>query len=196
MIFTKYSNEYKPDVETLPDGSKKEIYVYAGPIYEYVRDNKLHKKKKRSHKAERLWFALWGIVFTALFFAGLIFDSIPTRTLYAILPYAIGALAIYSYIAAVFVFWPERETLKRRDKEKGIDRFKQSSLAGGILYFLSTIGTVIAITNNRQSVSYKDCLFLGCSTFMSIFFILVFVHTRRIVTKEIENPIEKNERMS
>ncbi len=184
MISTKYSKDYRQEVEKGPDGKMKDVFVYTGAYYKT-------DETEESHKRTRLILVAEGLLAVAAFIVGIYFNSSISHTFYAVVPYALNALNIYLLIESTIYYFPVREIYKKEEKEKGIDRIKTVGLLGSILFLISLAGALTKLFVFTVKASVGDHVFIVCNIVLLAVFISVFIAFKKINTKEFENPIEK-----
>ena len=152
MIIDRYLKDYKCEIRTGPDGKPREVYVYAGPLFD-------SSETKEEHKKNVIILTALSILAVALYILGLFFDSAPAHNWYAVLPYALNFLTYVFYVASVIAYMPIRENYNKRQKNAAFERFLPIGIIGGILSFLALIGTIVSFTK-AEKLATADFVFL------------------------------------
>lgn len=184
MISPKYGNDYRLDVETLPDGKKKDVKVYIGPYFESDESEAVHKKN-------RLFLLFSEIIFAVLLILNMTFYTELGKVWYVIVPFAVNVLAAYVFFESVAYFWPVRDKLTREQKERGQDRLKQMSAVQAVLCMISEVAGIITTGFLLASVSINDIVFCTLACVMLLITVSQTLYLRKIDAKEIENPLAK-----
>ncbi len=185
MITLRYGKEYRMDLETFPDGKKKQKMVYVGPLYDYV-------DTINEHKRQRSLLLVLVSLSAILFIFGFSFYSNLSRVWFTSTPYAVNALVIYLLFESIGYFWKYRSNLNREAKQRGGDRLKALSLIAASLYCISFAGSMGAIVSSYISeVTVFDYLYIMVILLSILLMLAAFFSARDIAYIEKENPTAK-----
>ena len=185
MITLRYGKEYRMDLETLPDGKKKQKMVYVGPLYDYVDTLGEHKRQRRL-------LLMIAILSAILFISGFSFYSNLSRVWFSAIPYASNALVIYLLLESIGYFWKYGENLNRESKQRGGDRLKSLAIISAALYCLSLTGSFAAtISSYIEEVTKFDYIYIIITVFNLAVMLVLFLIARPIRYIEKENPAAK-----
>ncbi|MCR4896268.1 MAG: hypothetical protein K5891_05780 [Lachnospiraceae bacterium] len=155
MILNGFSKDYKLEWQDGPNGKPREIAVYVGPRYA------VHETREEHRKRSILLIA--GCALCMLFFVlGLYFDCAQAHAWFAVLPYACNFLTYMFFIGSIAAYLPVKESLTRREKTVGYDRFRPIGAIGAGLDLLSLAGSIFVLAKT-ETAKPADSFFLLCS---------------------------------
>ncbi|MBR1862325.1 MAG: hypothetical protein IJ796_10805 [Lachnospiraceae bacterium] len=175
MIIDKNLKDIKVELQDTPEGKVKEVYVYAGALYESLETEKEHKRTA-------LVMILLGAFAAALFVLGLFFESTPAHTVYAILPYAVNFLTYVFLVRSIAMYMPQRDKNTKKQKSVGFEMFRPIGFIGALLGLISLVGAIICLIKAGNS-DWRDILFLICDGLQTAIFGAYFFIGRKLVSK-------------
>ena len=175
MIIDRYLKDYKCEIQMGPDGKPREVYVYAGPLFE-------SSETKEEHKKNVIILTALSILAVALYILGLFFDSAPAHNWYAVVPYSLNFLTYVFFVYSVISYMPIRKTYNRRQRGNSFGKFSPVGLIGALLSFTSVVGTIVCLAK-AGNTAFSDWLFLGSAVIQTLVFAYLFIFGLKILKK-------------
>lgn len=175
MIIDRYLKDYKCEIQTGPDGKPREVYVYAGPLFE-------SSETKEEHKKNVIVLTALSILAVALYIVGLWFDSAPAHKWYAVVPYSLNFLTYVFFVYSVISYMPIRKNYNRRQRGNSFGKFSPVGLIGALLSFASVVGTIVCLAK-AGNTAFPDWLFLGSAIIQTLVFAYLFIFGLKILKK-------------
>ena len=183
MIVDRFLKDYRCEIRTEADGKTREVYVYDGRLY-------ISKETAREHRIRGIFIGTGAILAAGTFVLGILFDSIPARCVYAVLPYAVNFLTFYFLFRSVVAYLKKRDSYTKKQKMVSFDSFRPVGVVGALLDLTALVGAGVCFIKGAR-FEFNDFLFVACAAVQMGFFVFVFITGKKICSQITENTREE-----